>query len=50
MDKRQKIFMGIVGLFLLAIIGIIIYYIVTDPEIEENKVPTIVETVQTADD
>ena len=48
MDKRQKIFIVIIAIVLLAIIGLFVYFIVTDPEVEKEPV-TIMETVQTAD-
>ncbi len=47
MDKRQKVFIVIIVIVLLAIIGLFIYFIVTDPEVE--KVPTVVQTTTTAD-
>lgn len=46
MNRRQKIFIGIIGLVLLLIITTIIYYIIVKPE---TKVPPIVQTTQTAD-
>ena len=48
MDKRQKICIIIIVIVLLAIIGLFIYFIVTDPEVE-NELPTVVETTTTAD-
>ena len=47
-DKRQKIMMVIIVIVLLLVIGLFIYFIVTDPEVERDPV-NVVQTVQTAD-
>lgn len=48
MDKRQKIMMVIIAIVLLLVIGLFIYFIVTDPEVERKHVD-VVQTVPTAD-
>ena len=38
MNKRQKIFLAITGIVLLTIMGLFIYFLITNPEVEKEPV------------
>lgn len=46
MDRRQKIFIGIVIIGIIVIIGLIIWFIIEDPDVVD-RYPDKVETVTT---
>lgn len=38
MNKRQKTFLAITGIVLLTIMGLFIYFLITNPEVEKEPV------------